>query len=121
MATNTRIIKGKYFSVSPVALLCKPEIFFHNKRTICEIINPKIENYLYLEVGATLVGSIVQTYRSDSLVKKGDEKGYFRFGGSTVIIIFKKGRIVFDKDLVENTNNNLETAISMGESIGKIQ
>ena len=64
-----------------------------------------------------MVGSIIQTYPSD-LVQKGEEKGYFKFGGSTLILIFEKGSIVIDSDLLNNTKNGIETAVKMGESLG---
>ena len=72
-----------------------------------------------VEVGATMVGSIVQTY-TGNVVKKGDEKGYFKFGGSTVVLIFEKNRIRIDDDLLINTLNGYETAIKAGERIGVI-
>ena len=52
-------------------------------------------------------------------MQKGDEKGYFSFGGSCVILLFEKGRIVFDADLVENSMRSLETRCLFGTSIGR--
>ncbi|WP_372713025.1 phosphatidylserine decarboxylase, partial [Ilyobacter sp.] len=63
-------------------------------------------------------GGIKQTYIPKTVVKKGDEKGYFYFGGSTCIMIFEKGKIKIDEDIVENTLKGLETSIYMGEKIG---
>jgi phosphatidylserine decarboxylase len=117
---DTKYIKGYYYSVSPIALNYIKDIFIQNKRTYCEIINEMIDNYLFIEIGATMVGSIKQTYTSNSMVKKGDEKGYFEFGGSTVILIFKTNTINFDHDLMINTINGYETQIKMGEQIGII-
>jgi phosphatidylserine decarboxylase len=57
---------------------------------------------LYIEVGATAVGSIQQTFTPEKMVLKGEEKGYFAFGGSTVLLLFEKDRIQFDKDLLED-------------------
>jgi phosphatidylserine decarboxylase len=65
-----------------------------------------------------MVGSIRQTYLPDRPVKKGEEKGYFKFGGSCVITFFERGRIALDADLVENTRNGLETYAKMGERLG---
>lgn len=70
------------------------------------------------EVGATMVGGIKQTYTPDSSVKKGEEKGYFFFGGSTCILVFEKDKVQIDKDLLENTKNGIETKVYMGEQIG---
>ncbi|MCL2063300.1 MAG: archaetidylserine decarboxylase [Candidatus Cloacimonetes bacterium] len=118
--SETKTINGHYFSVSPIALHFNPKIFFENKRTICEIKHDDSFSFLYMEIGATLVGSIKQTYRADSYIKKGDEKGYFEFGGSTVVMIFKNHNIMFDSDLIENSKNNYETKIFMGDKIGVI-
>ena len=66
-----------------------------------------------------MVGSIHQTYSPNSQVKKGQEKGYFAFGGSTLVLMFEKGKIKFSQDLLENTKNGFETAVKMGETIGE--
>ena len=70
-----------------------------------------------VDVGAFGVGTIVQTFRGDSHAK-GDEKGYFKFGGSTVILVAKAGAIRFDDDLVKNSADGLETRVLCGERIG---
>ncbi|NLK61913.1 MAG: phosphatidylserine decarboxylase [Fusobacteria bacterium] len=116
---NNKIV-GDYYSVSPLALGKKINYFFKNKREYTILNNDKIGNVIISEVGATMVGSIIQTFTENSFVEKGSEKGYFKFGGSTVILIFKKGQIKFDKDIIENTISGYETKILMGESIGNI-
>jgi phosphatidylserine decarboxylase len=88
-----------------------------NKRSITEIKNPVFGSIIISEVGATMVGSIVQTYNNLN-VQKGKEKGYFKFGGSTVVLIFEKDKVKFDNDLVKNSTKNLETTIKFGEQIG---
>lgn len=65
-----------------------------------------------------MVGSILQTYSENSRVQKGDEKGYFAFGGSTTVLLCEKGHVQFSEDLLSNTQKGLETAIKMGETIG---
>lgn len=114
-------IKGDYYSVSPIALRKKMEIFCRNKREFTEIESKYFGKVLMVDVGATFIGSIIQTYIPNINYKKGDEKGYFEFGGSSVVVIFKKDIIVFDEDLVENTNQGYETLIKLGESIGKLK
>jgi phosphatidylserine decarboxylase len=64
-----------------------------------------------------MVGSIVQTH-TGNVVKKGEEKGYFKFGGSTVVLLFEKNKIRIDEDLLINTTKGYETAIREGERIG---
>ena len=70
------------------------------------------------EVGAAMVGSIRQTYKTGLEVKKGQEKGYFLFGGSTLVLLFERGKIEVDGDILENTLKGIETRVKMGESLG---
>jgi phosphatidylserine decarboxylase len=110
-------IEGDYYSVNPFALRKKAEIFCLNKREYTILSNPLFGDVIMAEVGATMVGSIIQTYMGSS-VKKGEEKGYFKFGGSTVVLLFKKSKICVDKDLLINTAKGYETSVKMGERIG---
>ena len=112
---NTKI-DGDYYSVNPLALREKAEIFWLNKREYGVIESPVFGNVVMIEVGATMVGSMLQSYSGTS-IKKGDEKGYFKFGGSTVVLLFEKDKIQIDQDLLRNTSNSLETTIKMGEQI----
>ena len=111
-------IEGDYFSVSPIAVKKMLEIFCLNKREYCLIENKNFGNVLMAEIGATMVGSIVQTYE-ENVSEKGKEKGYFKFGGSSIILIFEKNKIKIDDDLLNNFNNDMETRILMGEKLGK--
>lgn len=113
----SKLIKGKYFSVSPIALRQSLEIFCQNKRTICTLATKEAGDVLISEVGATMVGSILQTYKPNTKVEKGSEKGYFAFGGSTVVLLFEKGKVLLSDDLLENTAKGLETQVKMGETI----
>jgi len=110
-------IDGDYYSVNPLALREMAEIFCLNKREYTIVANPLFGNVVMAEVGATMVGSIVQTYTGNS-VNKGEEKGYFKFGGSTVVLLFEKNKIRIDDDLLINTLKGFETAIKQGEGIG---
>lgn len=113
----TRIIDGVLHSVSPYALETGLPVYCMNKRTICEIETPSFGRVVHMEIGALLVGSIVQTYRAGMKVAKGDEKGFFKFGGSTVICFFEPGIITFDDDLVRNSSAAVETLVKMGVRI----
>ncbi len=119
IASETKSLKGRYFSVSPVALKKNIKIFSQNRRVYNTIKSDKYGNVLMAEIGAALVGSIIQTYTPDSMVEKGNEKGYFAYGGSTVVLIFEKGKVTIDADLLENTKKHLETEVRMGENIAK--
>src|SRR3970040_2209185 len=96
----------------------KAEIFFLNKREYTILSNPLFGDVIMAEVGATMVGSIEQTFKGSS-VNKGEEKGYFKFGGSTVVLLFEKSKIHSDEDLLINTSKGYETTVKMGERIGE--
>lgn len=115
--TATSKVEGDYYSVNPIALREMVEIFCLNKREFAVIENPVFGKVIMAEVGATMVGSIIQTY-SNGFVEKGEEKGFFEFGGSTVVLLFEKDKINLDEDLLENTLKGLETYVLMGERIG---
>ena len=110
------VIDGDYYSVNPIALREKLDVFIENKREYVLISTRQFGDVVMAEVGATMVGGIVQTYEGEN-VEKGKEKGYFKFGGSTVVLLFEKGKAILDKDLLKNTQNNLETEVKMGERI----
>ena len=114
-ASNIKI-DGDYYSVNPLALRKKAEIFWLNKREYGVIKSPIFGDVVMVEVGATMVGSMIQTY-TGTTVTKGEEKGYFKFGGSTVVLLFEKDHVKIDADLLNNTSKGLETAIKMGEKI----
>jgi len=111
-------IDGRFYSVNPLALRKNLSIFWRNKRVVTEVDSDFFGKILYVEVGATCVGTIHQTYQTGKKVNKGDEKGYFSFGGSCLVILFEKGTIAFDEDLVQNSQKGLETKANFGESLG---
>lgn len=115
-------IKGNYYSVNPIALNKIPKIFCRNERQWSIFNSSNFGRVLYIEVGATCVGSIIQTYEPDVYITKGDEKGYFKFGGSTIIMMFQKNKMRVDSDIIHQTKKGIETEVFMGEKIGcKIQ
>jgi len=113
----TKEIDGDYYSVSPIALKKKVELLMMNKRKYSIIRSKEFGDIIYSEVAATMVGSMIDTYQN-SMVTKGEEKGYFKFGGSTIILILHSDSIQMDQDLIQNSNHLLETEIKMGEHIG---
>lgn len=70
-----------------------------------------------MEVGALMVGKIVNHNKSE--FKRGEEKGYFLFGGSTVVLLFKENVVEIDDDIIDNSKKGLETKVKLGEIIGK--
>ncbi len=115
---ETHKIKGEYYSVNPVALKKIPELFCRNKREYSIFKTDNFGDVLYIEVGATSVGSIIQTYTPGERVSRGDEKGFFKFGGSTVLLIFKKDMVKIDEDIIQQTEEGFETRVLAGEAIG---
>lgn len=115
---ETLLIEGSLYSVNPLALRQKIDILTSNKKMITSVDSQQFGEVLYIEVGATAVGSIKQTFAPGKMVSKGDEKGYFEFGGSTVILLFEKDRIQFDQDLIESSKMSLEIKATFGESLG---
>lgn len=111
-------IDGDYLSVSPYAVKQNIDIYFNNKRSYSIIESDKFGKVVMAEIGATMVGSIIQTYKENSSIKKGEEKGYFEFGGSTTILFFEKNRVKVDEDILSNSLKGLETSVLMGEKIG---
>lgn len=116
-ATNK--IKGTYYSVNPVALRKIEKLFCENKREWSVFHSDHFGDVLYVEVGATCVGSIIQTYTPQKRFNRGDEKGYFKFGGSTVILFFESDKIRIDQDIVEQTQLGYESYVLLGEKIGE--
>ncbi|MBL4933631.1 phosphatidylserine decarboxylase [Clostridium paridis] len=116
---ESKKIEGHYYSVNPIALKNIPKLFCQNKREWSIFKSENFGDIIHVEVGATCVGTIIQTYKPLEPAKKGQEKGYFKFGGSTTVLFFKKGMVKIDKEIVEQTELGFETRVLMGETIGK--
>lgn len=111
--SNNYRIKGRYYSVSP-AVLDKIKVFKENTREFTVIRTENFGTIIQMEVGATLVGKITNFHQKGK-VKRGEEKGYFEFGGSTIILMFTKDKVKFlDKYL----NSEYEYEVNMGDIIG---
>ncbi|ANH78636.1 phosphatidylserine decarboxylase [Candidatus Chlamydia sanziniae] len=118
---QTRCINGSLFSVHPLAIKDNFILFCENKRTATLLETKGFGNILYLEVGAMNIGSITQTFSPNQSYCKGAEKGFFSFGGSTIILLFLPNVIRFDEDLLKNSRMGLETRCLMGQSLGRSQ
>ncbi len=112
--SSTTLINGPLFSVSPIALAKNLSYFWQNKRTITRLATAHCGTILLLEIGATCVGSIHQTYLPDSRIEKGSEKGYFAFGGSSTILLFEPDAITLDPALAARSSHCLETYARIG-------
>ena len=113
-----RLVPGKYHSVNPIALLRYPDVYADNERQI-QKCHADFGDFWLVDVGAFGVGTIVQTYAGDRHAK-GEEKGYFKFGGSTVILVTTAGAVRYDDDLVRNSADGLETRIRCCERIATL-
>ena len=116
---KSKFIDGNYYSVNPTALERIPKLYCQNKREWSIFKSDNFGDIIHVEVGATCVGSIIQTYKPGVKVTKGQEKGYFKFGGSTTILFFKKNTIKIDDDILKQTKLGFECKIQMGETIGE--
>lgn len=117
--SESKLINGDYYSVSTHAIKKNFRILCENKREFSILKTKNFGEIAMFEVGATMVGGIKQSYQPNTSIKKGEEKGYFYFGGSTCILVFEKGKVRIDRDLVENTKKGIETKVYMGEKIGE--
>ena len=117
-AEPARIVPGKYHSVNPIALVRYPDVYADNERQILKC-HATFGDFWLVDVGAFGVGTIVQTYAGETHAK-GDEKGYFKFGGSTVIFVAPAGRLTFDADLIANSAAGLETQVRCCERIASV-
>jgi len=111
-------IPGKLHSVNPMAFNYDPRVFLTNYREATVFDSTNTGTVLYIEVGALGVGSIKQKFRVGQSVSRGDQKGWFEFGGSSVIVLFQKGRVKIADDILEKTRNQVECLIRLGEVIG---
>jgi phosphatidylserine decarboxylase len=114
-----RLINGWLYSVSPVALRRNVRYLVENKRELTLVESPEFGTVAVLEVGATNVGSITQSFVPGRTMAKGDEKGLFAFGGSCVITLFQRGRIRFDTDLLSSSEQHVELYAKMGDRLGE--
>jgi len=113
-------VKGDFHSVNPLALKFRGDIFIKNERRVSILETENFGKLAYIEVGATCVGKIIQSYDENQDFSRGDEKGYFLFGGSTVIICGEKGKWTPSSDMVKNTELGIETYIHLGDEVGII-
>lgn len=112
-------VAGRYHSVNPIALRAFPDIFVTNERQVTILETQSLGKVAYLEVGAMCVGRIVQrrplTHGQE--FARGEEKGYFLFGGSTVILLGQPGRWSPSADLLAATRERTEVLVRLGERI----
>lgn len=110
-------INGVYHTVKPTALESS-DIYHENTREFTILHTENFGNVIHAEVGAMLVGKI-KNHHEQYQFNRGEEKGMFEYGGSTVVLIIPPESAVPDKDIIENTQNGYETLVKMGEKVGR--
>ncbi|KAL0577225.1 hypothetical protein V5O48_004766 [Marasmius crinis-equi] len=114
--------EGQYYTVNPQAINQNLDVFTENVRSVLYLTHTSTgKQVAIVAIGALLVGSIRWTKGGEkgATVKRGEELGYFAYGGSTIIVVFPEGCVEFDQDLLENSQKSLETLVKVGQSIGK--
>lgn len=111
------MIDGPLYSVSPIALRRRLGYLWENKRSLTRLETPDLGLVLIVEIGATCVGAIHQTYTPGEPVEKGQEKGYFAFGGSSTITIFEPGAVQLATDLLGYSSRQIELYARIGTAM----
>ncbi len=115
--SGNRRINGVYHTVQPIANDYYP-IYKENTREYCLIKTKDAGTVLMMEVGALLVGRIANDEICAARVSRGGEKGHFEFGGSTIIVMTQKDKVVPDKVYTESTACGIETVVKLGQKVG---
>ncbi len=116
--TKNYRIEGSFHTVDPLANDYLP-IYKENTREYTLLHTERFGDVLQMEVGALLVGRI-KNYKEKCPVKRGEEKGYFEYGGSTIVVITEKGAVTPRSDILENTAKDLETKVLQGQMLAKL-
>jgi phosphatidylserine decarboxylase len=116
---NLVSIQGRYYAAGPYDFCFFLPFYGENYRMLTLLDSDHFHQIAMVEIGAFTVGSIQQRYQSGVHVAKGAHKGFFEVGGSTVVLLFQKGAIEIDKDLLARTKDEMETYVRLGDSIGR--
>lgn len=109
-------IPGVLHTVRPIALESRP-VFVENCREYTLIESPVFGKLVQMEVGAMLVGRIVNL-EGEGMAERGKEKGFFEYGGSTIILLVKKDMAKINQDILDNSQKGIESPVKMGQVIG---
>ena len=107
-----KTIEGEYYTVNPMAIRSALDVYGENVRVVVPIDSVAHGRVMVICIGAMMVGSTVITRKKGDHVKRAEELGYFKFGGSTLLLLFEPGQMRYDEDLVDNSNSALETLVS---------
>lgn len=115
-AKDNKFIKGRLHTVQPIAL-CKRRVFTENCREVTVLETDHFGIVTQVEVGALIIGRISNAVK-EGRFERGQEKGKFEFGGSTIALLFEKGTVTLDEEFWDNTREDKETVVKCGEKIG---
>ena len=116
-----RLIEGEYYTVNPMAIRSALDVYGENIRVIVPIDSVAHGRVMVVCVGAMMVGSTVITRKPGEHVKRAEELGYFKFGGSTLLLLFEPGVMKFDDDLASNSSGAVETLVSAHPLLSTIE
>jgi len=119
-------VNGALYTVNPVAVTKPLNVYTENKRCVVELQTKNFGSVVIFAVAATMVGSY-KLFKKDGVllevgmeVMKGDVAGEFRFGGSTILLLFEPNKVKWDNDILENSNKTvIETLVQVRETIGQ--
>jgi phosphatidylserine decarboxylase len=107
-----KTIEGEYYTVNPMAIRSALDVYGENVRVICPIDSVSHGRVMVICIGAMMVGSTVITRKKGERVQRAEELGYFKFGGSTLLVLCEPGQMKYDDDLADNSLSALETLVS---------
>jgi len=124
--TGITPIDGALYTVNPVAVNKPLNVYSENKRCVIEIKSKIFGDVIMIAVAATMVGSYL-LFKEGTIklelgmeVARGDVAGEFRFGGSTVLVLFEPGKVKWNEDILDNSNKSImETLVQCRETIGQ--
>ncbi|RAK80036.1 putative phosphatidylserine decarboxylase [Aspergillus fijiensis CBS 313.89] len=120
--TMYRGMPGDYYEVDPIALRSGVDILTRNARDYVVVDSEEFGEVLFVAIGAAQVGTVrihERFQQPGARIEKGEELGHFQFGGSSIIVAFQRGRIVFDEDLLRASKNAIATDVEVGMSLGR--
>ena len=107
-----KLIEGEYYTVNPMAIRSALDVYGENIRVVVPIDSVAHGRVMVICVGAMMVGSTVITRKAGDTVARAEELGYFKFGGSTILLIFEPAAMKFDDDLTDNARDAVETLVN---------
>ena len=114
---SNKKINGKLHTVNPI-VYDKYQVFTENKREVSILKTTHLDEVIQIEVGALCVGRIKNN--DINQFERYEEKGYFEFGGSTIIQLLKKDIVAIDEEIINNTKEDIETQVTIGTVIGRV-